>query len=192
MTAYRHNKIKLTSFLLILTVVLGIIIYNTVHLALQTVYPLKYSELVEKYSAEYNLDEAFVYAVIETESGFNKDAVSEVGARGLMQIMPDTFALISMKLGDKATYSMATDPETSIRYGCYYYRYLSERYGRVQEVLASYHAGLGNVNKWLKDSRYSSDGKTLHTIPFPTTKKYVKKVLLTENIYQKLYFRKEQ
>ena len=87
---------------------------------------------------------------------------------------------------------MATDPETNIKYGCYLYGYLLSRYGRVQEALAAYHAGHGNVDKWLKDEAYSSDGETLHTIPFPTTNKYVKKVILTENIYEKLYFRKEQ
>ena len=109
-----------------------------------------------------------------------------------MQIMPDTFDWINMKLGEDAPYSMATDPETSIKYGCFLYGYLLEKYGRVQEALAAYHAGMGNADKWLKDERYSSDGETLHTIPFPTTSKYVKKVMLTENIYEKLYFRKEK
>ena len=159
---------------------------------LKSLYPLRYTEFVETYAEENNLSDSFVYAVIKCESSFKIDAVSYVGARGLMQIMPDTFNWISAKLGEKANYSQATDPETSIKYGCYYYGYLSGRYGRVQEILAAYHAGRGNVDKWLKDRRYSSDGETLHTIPFPTTNKYVKKVMLTENIYQKLYFRKEQ
>lgn len=182
---------KFIALILTLLCLLPIIYFGSVSV-LKTLYPLKYEDYVEVYASENNLSPAFVYAVIKCESGFDNEAVSNVGATGLMQIMPETFTWISMKLGEKATYSMATDPETSIRYGCYYYRYLSERYGRVQEVLASYHAGLGNVDKWLKDSRYSSDGKTLHTIPFSSTNKYVKKVMLTENIYKKLYFRKEQ
>ena len=97
-----------------------------------------------------------------------------------------------MKLGEDAPYSMATDPETNIKYGCFLYGYLLSKYGRVQEALAAYHAGNGNVDKWLRDEAFSSDGKTLHTIPFPTTNKYIKKVILTEKIYEKLYFRKEQ
>ena len=165
MTARRHNKIKLTSFLLILTVVLGIIIYNTVHLALQTVYPLKYSELVEKYSAEYNLDEAFVYAVIETESGFNKDAVSEVGARGLMQIMPDTFKWLKSKTGEKLSEDALFEPEVSIWYGCFLLRYLLDEFENEKTALAAYHAGVGRVKKWLKDPEYSDDGKTVARIP---------------------------
>ena len=187
MTAYRHNKIKLTSFLLILTVVLGIIIYNTVHLALQTVYPLKYSELVEKYSAEYNLDEAFVYAVIETESGFNKDAVSEVGARGLMQIMPDTFKWLKSKTGEKLSEDALFEPEVSIRYGCFLLRYLLDEFENEKTALAAYHAGVGRVKKWLRDPEYSDDGKTVARIPYETTKNYTEKVMKTYHRYIKLY-----
>ena len=187
MTAYRHNKIKLISFLLILTVVLGIIIYNTVHLALQTVYPLKYSELVEKYSAEYNLDEAFVYAVIETESGFNKDAVSEVGARGLMQIMPDTFKWLKSKTGEKLPDDALFEPEVSIRYGCFLLRYLLDEFENEKTALAAYHAGVGRVKKWLKDPEYSDDGKTVARIPYETTKNYTEKVMKTYHRYIKLY-----
>ena len=182
---------KFITLILVLSVSCPIIYFGSLSL-LKTLYPLKYEDYVEVYAKENNLSPSFVYAVIHCESGFDNEAVSNVGATGLMQIMPDTFNWISAKLGEKANYSQATDPETSIKYGCYYYGYLSGRYGRVQEILAAYHAGLGNVDKWLKDSRYSSDGETLHTIPFPTTNKYVKKVMLTENIYQKLYFRKEQ
>lgn len=187
MTARRHNKIKLTSFLLILTVVLGIIIYNTVHLALQTVYPLKYSELVEKYSAEYNLDEAFVYAVIETESGFNKDAVSNVGARGLMQIMPDTFKWLKSKTGEKLPDDALFEPEVSIRYGCFLLRYLLDEFENEKTALAAYHAGVGRVKKWLKDPEYSDDGKTVARIPYETTKNYTDKVMKTYHRYIKLY-----
>lgn len=182
---------KFIALILVAICLLPIIYFGTSSV-LKTLYPLRYEDYVEVYARENNLSPEFVCAVIYCESGFDNEAVSNVGATGLMQIMPDTFSWIAMKLGEKADYSSATDPETSIKYGCYYYGYLTSRYGRVQEVLAAYHAGLGNVDKWLADERYSADGKTLHSIPFPTTSKYVKKVMLTEKIYQKLYFRKEQ
>ena len=185
------NIKKIISLVLSSALLLSVIYFGSLSL-LKTLYPLKYEDYVEVYAKENNLSPAFVYAVIECESGFDKNAVSYIGATGLMQIMPDTFDWINMKLGEDAPYSMATDPETSIKYGCFLYGYLLEKYGRVQEALAAYHAGMGNADKWLKDERYSSDGETLHTIPFPTTSKYVKKVMLTENIYEKLYFRKEQ
>lgn len=182
---------KVIALILTPAVLLSVLYFGALSL-LKTLYPLSYEEYVEVYSKENNLSPSFVYAVIRCESGFDKEAVSNVGATGLMQIMPDTFDWINMKLGEDNPYSMATDPQTNIKYGCFLYGYLLSKYGRVQEALAAYHAGTGNVNKWLKDESCSADGKTLHTIPFPTTSKYVKKVLLTENIYEKLYFRKEQ
>ena len=185
------NLKKVIALILTSAVLLSVMYFGTLSL-LKTLYPLGYEDYVEVYAKENNLSPAFVYAVIKCESGFDKEAVSSVGATGLMQIMPDTFSWINMKLGEKNNYSMATDPETNIKYGCYLYGYLLSRYGRVQEALAAYHAGIGNVDKWLDDPQYSSDGESLHTIPFPTTNKYVKKVMLTENIYEKLYFRKEQ
>ena len=182
---------KLIALILTLTCLLPIIYFGTLSV-LKTLYPLKYEDYVEVYAKENNLSPTFIYAVIDCESGFDNEAVSYVGATGLMQIMPDTFTWIKSKTGYTEDYSQATDPETSIKFGCFLYSYLLQKYGRVQEALAAYHAGTGNVTKWLKDERYSADGETLNTIPFPTTSKYVKKVIATENIYEKLYFRKEK
>ncbi len=167
-----------------------ILYYGTLSV-LKTLYPCSYADIVEKHSTYNNLSPYFVYAVIECESGFDPEAVSHVGAVGLMQIMPDTFEWISSRLGEKRDFSQATMPEVSVRYGCHLYGYLLERYESEEVALAAYHAGMGSVDKWLKDERYSSDGKTLHTIPFPTTAKYVKKVIKTKNIYEKLYDRKD-
>lgn len=185
------NLKKVIALILTSAVLISVLYFGTLSL-LKTLYPLKYEDYVEVYAKENNLSPSFVYAVIKCESNFDNEAVSNVGATGLMQIMPDTFDWINMKLGEDIPYSMATDPETNIKYGCYLYGYLLNKYGRVQEALAAYHAGTGNADKWLGDKAYSSDGKTLHTIPFPTTNKYVKRVVLTENIYEKLYLRKEQ
>ena len=182
---------KFISLILTLAVIIGIFYAGTLSL-LKSLYPLKYEDYVEVYAKENNLSPSFVYAVIKCESGFDNEAVSYVCATGLMQIMPDTFKWIKTKTGYTEVYSDATDPETSIKFGCYLYGYLLQKYGRVQEALAAYHAGTGNADKWLKDERYSADGETLHTIPFPTTSKYVKKVMLTEKIYQNLYVRKEK
>ena len=185
-------KLKKFIALILVFVLIMSILYFSIFSVLKTLYPLKYEDYVEVYAKENNLSPSFVYAVIDCESGFDNEAVSHVGATGLMQIMPDTFKWIKTKTGYTEDYSEATDPETSIKFGCFLYGYLMQKYGRVQEALAAYHAGTGNTNKWLKDERYSDDGETLHTIPFPTTSKYVKKVMLTEKIYQNLYFRKEQ
>lgn len=154
---------------------------------LKSLYPQGYSEFVEMYASENNLSTDFVYAVIKCESSFDKDAVSNVGAKGLMQIMPDTFDWIKGRLKDDSSYEDIFEPELNIKYGCYLYGYLMDKYQSEELSIAAYHAGMGNVDKWLKDENYSDDGKSLTNIPFPTTKKYVTKVIETKKIYQKLY-----
>ena len=94
------NKIKLISLLLILSLVLIIIIVNAVKLGVQTIYPRQYVELVEENAQAFEIDEALLYALIKSESGFDKNAVSSVGAKGLTQITPDTFQWLQTKTGD--------------------------------------------------------------------------------------------
>ena len=158
---------------------------------LKVLYPREYAEIVETTADEYGISPAFVYAVIECESGFDKNAVSSVGARGLMQIMPETFFWLQSKTKQELSEDSLFEPETNIKYGCYLYSILFKEFGNEQVVVAAYHAGFGNVRKWLKDERYSSDGKTLKDIPFPSTGQYVNKVIKTRNIYEKLYYGKD-
>lgn len=183
----KHPLILRIFLSLIILSVMGVLVFFSGRSVLKTLYPLKYTEFVEVYARENNLSEDFVYSVIKCESGFENDAVSYVGAKGLMQIMPDTFDWIKSKLKDDASYEDIFDPELNIEYGCYLYGYLMEKYESEELALAAYHAGISNVNKWLKDTEYSDDGKTLKDIPFPSTKEYVTKVIETKKIYQKLY-----
>lgn len=151
-------------------------------------YPLGYEELVRKYAAEYEIDPHFVWAVIKTESNFKPDATSNVGARGLMQIMEDTFHWIDTKLPDSGdTYDDMYTPEENIRYGAYLLSYLYREFGSYDTVAAAYHAGRTAVGKWLRDGRYSADGRTLDEIPIGDTDHYVGKVMRCFEMYQKLY-----
>lgn len=182
---------KLTDFLLLLLIVfslLAVIYFGSVSI-LKTLYPRRYIEFVEIYSAENNLSEEFVYAVIECESGFDKNAVSYLDARGLMQIMPETFLWLQEKRGEKLSEESIFEPETAIDYGCYFYGILLGQFGDEATAVAAYHAGAGSVEEWLNDEKYSADGKTLSDIPYPSTKKYVDKVMRVKNIYQKLYYK---
>lgn len=169
-----------------LALCLTVIFFGSVSI-LKTLYPSDYGEFVEKYAKENNLSEYFVCAVIECESGFNKDAVSYADARGLMQLTPETFQWLQNKKGEELSDEMLFDPETNIKYGCYFYGILMKEYGKEETAVAAYHAGMGNVSKWLKNKEYSRDGRTLDDIPFRNTKKYVEKVIKTKNIYSKLY-----
>lgn len=152
-------------------------------------YPCDYREYVEKYATQYELSPSLVYAVIHTESHFDPEAVSPAGAIGLMQMTPDTFdwAQFRERVDEPIGDEMLTDPETNIRFGCATLYHLGQLFTGEETVLAAYNAGMGNVRKWLNDAAYSSDGETLHTIPFPETEQYVKKVAAAKEMYQTLY-----
>ena len=139
-------------------------------------YQREFTEYVTKYSNEFDVPEALIYAVIRTESGFDPEARSSVGAIGLMQLMPDTLDWLSRLLDEEAPTGEITDPETNIKYGTYYLRYLCDRFGNLDTALAAYNAGHGRVASWLTNKEYSDDGITLKSIPFEETKNYVNKV----------------
>ncbi|MDO4573471.1 MAG: lytic transglycosylase domain-containing protein, partial [Clostridia bacterium] len=123
------------------------------------------------------------------ESSNDPDALSSAGAVGLMQIMPDTGAWIAHKLDMDASYTEALlyDPETNIRFACWYLRFLSDRFdGRRMEIIAAYNAGHGSVEGWLEDPAYSDAG-LLTAIPFPETARYYEKVCLAYENYVRLY-----
>ncbi len=174
--------------LVVAALLLGIAGVLGYSLYLDKAYPMEYSEYVEKYSKEYGVDKFLVYAVIKTESGFRADAVSNVGARGLMQITEVTFDWIKLRLGDSESefYDMY-NPETNIRYGCWFLGFLCEEFGNIETVAAAYHAGRGKVNEWLGNKNYSRDGVHLDTIPGRDTAHYVSKVTGAVDIYIRLY-----
>ncbi|GFI62161.1 soluble lytic murein transglycosylase [Clostridiales bacterium] len=155
----------------------------------EIIYPIKYNTQVDRYAQEYELDRTVVYAVIKAESSFNESSCSRTGARGLMQIMPETGEWAAQVMGliefeDDDLY----EAETNIHIGCWYLRYLLDMYdGNLPTALAAYNAGLGNVSKWLDDPNYSGDGASLHTVPYKETESYVEKTLRYMKKYQKYH-----
>lgn len=139
---------------------------------------INYASIIEKYSDEYDVPQELVFAVIKVESGFDPTAKSSVGALGLMQMMPSTFEWLTGKehLCEYLSVDRLIDPEVSIRYGTYYLKYLYEKFGTWDTVLAAYNGGEGNVTIWLSDPQYSDGEGNLTYIPFEETRNYVKKV----------------
>jgi soluble lytic murein transglycosylase len=168
-------------------VIFIIIIVNAVKLGVQTIYPRLYVKLVEESAEHFEIDESLLYALIKTESGFDKNAVSSVGAKGLTQITPDTFSWLQTKTGEKYEEDALFDPEISVYYGAYFLDMLLEEFGDTETALAAYHAGRGKVNEWLSDPRISPDGETLENIPFEDTAGYVKRVIKNTEKYKKIY-----
>ena len=159
-------------------------------LLMESMYPLKYTEIILEEAEKNGLEPAFVCAVIRTESNFEAEAVSRADAHGLMQITPDTFAWLRTKLqdGDAYTEEDIYDPKVNIYFGTGYLRYLLNRYdGETETALCAYNAGPGRVDGWLKDSAYSDDGRTLKAIPISETDKYVSSVMRNVKMYEKLY-----
>lgn len=153
-------------------------------------YPQKYTEQVEKASAEFKVDKNLVYAVIRTESGFRAEVESQAGAVGLMQLMPETFTWLQESLDGEITYTAESlkDPAVNVRYGTYFLSMLMDDYnGNIRTAAAAYNAGSSAVDSWLADSAYSSDGKTLTAIPYKETSDYADSVEEAYRIYAKLY-----
>ena len=155
-------------------------------------YPREYKDCVETYADKYDVPSELVYAVIQTESNFEAKVISDAGAHGLMQLMPETFQWISKNLmNEPEPTGDIIDPETNIKYGTYYLHYLKERFGNWETAVAAYNAGHNRVDSWLKDSRYSDDGKTLKRIPIKETENYVEKVFKSREEYEKIYHEKD-
>lgn len=193
----KSNKKKKPLFLIAVLILLTLIILvfgSIIYRILQEKYllmnyPVKYEELVEKYAYENEVDKFLIYAIIKTESDFKPDAESNLGARGLMQIMEPTFEWIRYRFGDSddLSYDTMYETEQNIRYGTYLIAYLIDYFDSTELAVCAYHAGIGNVESWLENPEYSSDGTTLDVIPISDTEYYLEKVTKALNIYHNLY-----
>lgn len=157
----------------------------------KTVYPNDYEELVLSCAEQYGLTPSLVMGVIHAESGFDPNACSNAGAKGLMQITEETFSWAQTQMKDSQSVALddetLLDPEISIQYGTFILKLLKAEFSNEDTAIAAYNAGIGRVRSWLKDARYSDDGICLKNIPFEETKNYVKRVRDAQEIYQKLY-----
>lgn len=172
--------------ILIAVIVIGL---GSRYLIKEKFFPYKYQEYVDKYSSQYNLDPLLVLAVIKTESKFDDDAHSHKNAVGLMQITVETGEWAANEMG-YGTFSKEDlyNEEYNIRMGCWYLRRLNDTFNKDLDLtIAAYNAGPSNVQSWLIDEKYSSNGKSIDYIPFGETKKYVDKVNTYYHIYEYLY-----
>ncbi|MBQ7372956.1 MAG: lytic transglycosylase domain-containing protein [Clostridia bacterium] len=150
------------------------------------VFPCKYKTQVYAICAKTNIPPELVFAIIKTESSFNEEKISSKGAVGLMQIMPDTANYVSDLYFGGKNFDLFY-PDDNILIGVTYLIYLFDKFEDKKTALSAYNAGEGNVNAWLSDDKYSTDGKSLNYIPFKETEEYCKKVLKRTQIYKILY-----
>jgi len=153
-------------------------------------YPWDYDELIRDTAQAQGVSNALLRGLVLTESSFDPHAVSPVGARGLTQIMPETFEWLQSKTGEDLPLDALFEPEVSMRYGALLLRTLLDEFGETETALAAYHAGRGRVNQWLRDPEISPDGRTLAHIPSNDTRYYVNKVMKAYGKYEILLSKK--
>jgi len=149
-------------------------------------YPLKYIDIIKENTELYGLEPAAVCAVIHAESKFAEEALSNKGASGLMQLTKDTAEWTAQRMEmSHYSYDEIFSPEMNIKIGCNYLAWLLNKYGwNLDVAAAAYNAGSGNVDKWLQNPHYSTNGLDLNYIPFKETRNYVKRVKMNVLIYR--------
>lgn len=156
-------------------------------------YPLPYREAVNQRSKQFQLDPFLVAAVMRVESKFNPYAESRRGARGLMQLMPDTARWAAGQMGLSFSEDKLLEPDYNILLGCWYLANLeSEFKGNIVLTLAAYNAGRGNVRQWVANEGLEGEVERIEQIPFPETREFVRRVLADFERYQWIYGREAE
>lgn len=144
--------------------------------------PLKHEDIIRQQAQEKNVPADLIAAVIYQESRF-QDQTSSAGARGLMQITPDTAETIeTLSGGETFVYEDLADPDLNIRYGTFYLRHLLDRFEENEvAALAAYNAGPEQAEEW------GGAGMDEGDIEFAETEDYVASVLGKRDEYRKNY-----
>lgn len=152
-------------------------------------YPYDYQDTINFYADRYEVDRNLVASVILAESKFRQDATSVHGARGLMQIVPETGRWIATQIEDDSfSVDKLYNVNMNIKYGTWYLSELQTEFeGNEVLALAAYNAGRGNVYEWMEKYHWDINFKDYTKIPFPETREYVKRVLENKKHYNKLY-----
>jgi soluble lytic murein transglycosylase len=144
--------------------------------------PLRHDDIIRQQARDKNLDPALIAAIIYRESKF-RDQTSEAGARGLMQILPDTAHFVARKTGGtRFEEADLANPQVNIAYGSWYLRYLLDLYdGNQIAAIAAYNAGRRHVDRW------GGSSLALDDIRFPETREYTEDVLDKRDEYRDRY-----
>lgn len=185
--SYKRSRtnIKVRRFIILL--LLLVLFFNAGDIA-RFFLPVPYREIIFREAAGAGIDSYLLAAIVKTESNFNSRAVSPKGARGLMQIMPETGRWVADRNGIRNFEpDLLFNPEYNIKLGARYVAELYKEYdGDTVLMLAAYNAGRGNVNKWL-GQKWTGEKDSIDQIPFPETRQFIRKVLFYQQAYSYLY-----
>jgi soluble lytic murein transglycosylase len=155
-------------------------------------YPRAYDMVVGHYAKDRALPQELIWSIMRAETIFRPDAVSPVGARGLMQVMPMTGRKLASLMGeDTVSIDQLMRPAISIKYGSFYLRRLMGKFrNNVPLVAAAYNGGPHRVHAWMHYFGGLELDEFIEHIPFIETRNYVKKVSKYQAIYNLLYNKK--
>ncbi len=150
----------------------------------QLSYPVKYEAEIAKYSDEFGVEEELIYAIISAESGFNENAESRVGAKGLMQLMPTTAAFVAYDLLELDSFLETDlyDAETNIMLGSRYLKYLLDKFEDSDYAIIAYNAGETNLLSFIRNDEIEEGS---NFTPFKETNAFLEKVKKNMRIYHK-------
>lgn len=184
----KNKKILTVLAIIIIIIVFLMILKDPIQ---KIIYPKTYKEVVSVYHEQYDVDENLIFAVIKAESNFDPNTISEKGAIGLMQLMPDTAKDVAVKNGidlDETNIEQELcKVNKNIDIGSKYLSTLLQRYDSVELALAAYNAGIGTVDGWIEKGIIKADGSDIENIPYKETNQYVRKILRDYKIYDTIY-----
>ena len=152
-------------------------------------YPLYYTDLLQKHTTRYEIDPLFVAAMIREESRYNADIVSYAGAIGLMQIMPATGRELAGRLKiPRFNTKMLYNPDINIQMGSWYMKSLMNQFDNNHALVAgAYNGGPGRMRRWIQAKQIVDLDEFIEDIGIDQTRRHIKKVIDSYHIYQELY-----
>ncbi|WP_296112959.1 lytic transglycosylase domain-containing protein [uncultured Anaerococcus sp.] len=177
---------KVLCFILLAILLLFVICYVTIaYQASRT--RISYQDEIYEYSEKYNVDPLLTASIIKVESDFDRDAESQQGAQGLMQLLDDTAKHAADLTGKDYYPDKLSEVEYNLDLGIAYYDYLYRYYNNRNLALAAYNGGIGNVDKWIDEGVVDPVDPDPQDIPFEETRQYVVKIDANYDVYKKFY-----
>ncbi|HEY3138075.1 MAG TPA: transglycosylase SLT domain-containing protein [Blastocatellia bacterium] len=151
-------------------------------------FPLIAWSTIKQEAKRYSIDPYVAAGLIRQESVFNPNAISRVGARGLMQVMPATGQLISKRQGNGAiTAADLYNPSLNIKLGMNYLAQMLGEFGRIEYAAAAYNAGPGRARAWIAQRGSMDIEDWIESVPFSETRGYIQNVLRYAANYRRFY-----
>jgi len=152
-------------------------------------YPQAYKSSVDEAAKKLAIPSDWIWSIMRAESNFRADVSSPVGAKGLMQLMPNTARQVASLMGmDDFDLPSITKPHVNIQLGSRYLQRLAKKFdNQLPLVAAGYNAGPHRVENWLSLFGNLEFDEFIEHIPFLETRNYVKRVTSNYMIYQTLY-----